>query len=171
MIAPMPDPTIGTESDAAGGGPNAREVQADAGEIPWAVVHALIGSILGAAEGRGVRVAVALTDRWGRELAFQRQPGTVMASSAVAIGKAFTACTFDAPVHELVKTISRRDQEELGRVNSGLIFAGGGFPIRSAGSLLGGIGVSGAASAEEDAELALDALRSLGFDDDFGGTR
>ncbi len=89
-----------------------------------------------------------------------------MASSAVAIAKAFTACTFDAPTHELLETISRHDQQELGRTNPGLVFAGGGFPLRAGGLLVGGIGVSGA-SADEDAELAVDALRSVGFDADF----
>jgi len=63
---------------------------------------------------------------------------------------------------------SRRDQEELGRANPGLVFAGGGFPIHAEGLLAGGIGVSGA-SAHEDAELALGALARAGFDFDFGG--
>jgi uncharacterized protein GlcG (DUF336 family) len=89
-----------------------------------------------------------------------------MASSAVAIAKAFTACTFDAPTHELLETISRHDQQELGRTNPGLVFAAGGFPLHAAGLLVGGIGVSGS-SADEDAELALDALRFVGFDGDF----
>lgn len=138
----------------------------DAGEIPWRAVHELVEAVLGEADSRGMHVAVALTDRWGRQLAFQRQPGTVMACSAVAIGKALTACTFDAPTGALVETIPRRDQEELGRANSGLVFANGGFPIRASGFLLGGIGVSGA-SAQEDAELALHALAGAGFDADF----
>jgi uncharacterized protein GlcG (DUF336 family) len=38
-----------------------------------------------------------------------------------------------------------------------------GFPIRSHGVLLGGIGVSGA-SSQEDAQLGLDALESGGFE-------
>jgi uncharacterized protein GlcG (DUF336 family) len=145
-------------------------VPVDMGEIPWALVHRLVQQVLSESDRRGGHVAVALVDRWRRQLAFQRQPGTVMASSAVAIAKAFTACTFDAPTHELLETISRHDQQELGRTNPGLVFAGGGFPLRAAGLLVGGIGVSGA-SAEEDAELAMDALRSVGFDADFGQHR
>jgi uncharacterized protein GlcG (DUF336 family) len=140
------------------------------GEIPWREVHDLIGRVLAEADTQGLRVAVALMDRWGRQLAFQRQPGTIMASSAVAMGKALAACTFDAPTHELLETISRRDQEELGRANPGLAFVGGGFPIRAGGRLLGGIGVSGA-SAQEDAELALGALERTGFDVDLGARR
>ena len=141
-----------------------------AGEIPWRSVHQMVEAVLGEADSRGMHVAVALSDRWGRRLAFQRQPGTVMACSAVAIGKALTACTFDAPTSTLVDTISRHDQEELGRANGGLVFAGGGFPIRAAGFLLGGIGVSGA-SVQEDAELALRALAGAGFDAEFEATR
>ena len=137
------------------------------GEIPWRRVHELIERVLIDAEALGAHVAVALSDRWGRRLAFQRQPGTVMTCSAVATAKAFTACNFDAPTHQLLDTISRHDQEELGRTNAGLVFAGGGFPIRSGGMLLGGIGVSGA-SSEEDAQLALGALRSAGFETEFG---
>jgi uncharacterized protein GlcG (DUF336 family) len=145
----------------------ATEVRAGLGEIPWRLAREMIDHVLADAERRGLRVAVALIDRWGRQLAFQRQPGTVMASSAVAIGKALAASTFDAPTRVLVETISRRDQEELGRANPGLVFAGGGFPIRAEGLLAGGIGVSGA-SADQDTELALGALAQAGFDVDFG---
>jgi uncharacterized protein GlcG (DUF336 family) len=129
-------------------------------------VHGLTEHVLVHAEKLGAHVAVALSDRWGRQLAFQRQPGTVMASAAVAIAKAFTAATFDAPTHELLETISRHDQEELGRTNPGVVFAGGGFPIRSGGLMLGGIGVSGA-SVEDDSKLALGALAGGGFETDF----
>jgi uncharacterized protein GlcG (DUF336 family) len=133
------------------------------GELPWLRVSELVAGVLGEADTRRLRVAVAMVDRWGRRLAFQRQPGTVLACSAVAEGKALAAVTFDAPTHVLVGSIERRDQEELGRANPGLVFARGGFPLRDAGMLLGGLGVSGA-SAEEDAELALGALRRGGFD-------
>jgi len=146
------------------------EVRAGLGEIPWRLAREMIDHVLADAERRGLRVAVALIDRWGRQLAFQRQPGTVIASSAVAIGKALAACTFDAPTQVLVETISRRDQEELGRANPGLVFAGGGFPLRAAGLLVGAIGVSGA-SAQQDAELALAALERSGLDIDFGDRR
>ncbi len=144
----------------------ATNVRAELGELPWRLVRDMVENVLTDADRRGLRVAVALMDRWGRQLAFGRLPGTVMACSAVAIGKALAACTFDAPTHVLVETISRRDQEELGRANPGIVFAGGGFPIRAEGLLGGGIGVSGA-STEEDAELALRALGRAGFDVEF----
>lgn len=159
-----------SSSSAAGPAGAGREFEGSpeaVGEIPWRGVRELIERVLLDAEAIGAHVAVALSDRWGRQLAFQRQPGTVMTCSAVAIAKAFTACNFGTPTHELVETISRHDQEELGRTNPGLVFAGGGFPVRAGGILLGGIGVSGA-SSEEDAQLALGALRSAGFETDFG---
>lgn len=137
------------------------------GEIPWRDVQALVAHVLQEADGRGLPIVVAVVDRWGRQLAFQRQPGALIASSAVGAAKALTACTFDAPTHVLLETITRHDQLELGRANPGLVFAGGGFPIRVAGLLVGGIGVSGASSAEEDSALAVNALREGGFDADF----
>ncbi len=143
------------------------DLRAALGELPWLLVRDMIDQILREADRRNVRVVVAVMDRWGRQLAFQRQPGTVIASSAVAVGKALAACTFDAPTGVLVETISRHDQEELGRVNPGIVFAGGGFPIRVGGLLVGGIGVSGS-STDEDAELALGALERAGFDVEFG---
>ena len=159
-------------SSSSGGDPQPAGTNAalpgEFGEIPWGAAHDLVGHVLGAADLRGLRVAVALIDRWGRQLAFQRQPGTVIASSAVAIGKALAACTFDAPTRRLVETIPRRDPGGApGRANPGLVFAAGGFPIRSSGMLVGGIGVSGA-SAEEDGELAMLALERAGFDIAFG---
>ena len=152
---PGPDPGI------------AISVRAELGELPWRVARDLVDHVLADADRQGLCVAVALVDRWGRQLVFQRQPGTVIASSAVAIGKALVACTFDAPTHVLVETISRLDQEELGRANPGLVFAGGGFPVRAGGLLAGAIGVSGG-SVQQDAELALAALERAGLDFDFG---
>ncbi len=103
--------------------------------------------VLHEADRRGIHVAVALTDRWGRRLAFQRQPGTVIACSAIAIGKALAACTFDAPTHaargdDLAPTTARSSA-----ARTGLRFVGGGFPVRAGGLLVGGIGVSGASAA------------------------
>lgn len=142
-------------------------VRAQLGEMPWRAARGLIDHVLHEADRQGLHVAVALTDRWGRRLAFQRQPGTVIASSAIATGKALAACTFDAPTHVLVETISPDDRQELGRANPGIAFVGGGFPVRAGGLLVGGIGVSGA-SELADRELALGALEHGGFDVRFG---
>jgi uncharacterized protein GlcG (DUF336 family) len=144
----------------------AHEHTVEEGELPWAIVRDLVDSALREADGKGLRVAVAVVDRWGRLTAFQRIPGTTMTCTSIAMAKAFTACNFDAPVGGLVDTISREHQEELGRLNEQLVFAAGGFPIRASGRLLGGIGVSGA-SEEDDIGVALGALASVGLDNSF----
>ena len=65
--------------------------------------------------------------------------------------KAYTAMTFGRPTSELVTNyVAKALQHE-----PSLLFAGGGVPIRSMGSIIGGIGVSGTSTAQMDERCAL----------------
>ena len=84
-----------------------------------------------------------------------RETGTFRSSSDVSIGKARSAALFGFPTKRLEDGI-------YGGRNS-LITAGynmmrGGLPIMVNGKVVGGIGVSGAASADQDVEISEAAL-------------
>jgi glc operon protein GlcG len=137
------------------------------GEPGWHTAHAMVGAVLAEAARRQLSVAVAIVDRWGRMVAFQREARTTPTSANIAIAKAFTASNFDESVRVMVEQISREDQEELVRQNGLLCFLQGGLPIRRDGHPLGGIGVSGAPPDVDD-DLAIGALLSHGYDDTVG---
>jgi uncharacterized protein GlcG (DUF336 family) len=102
----------------------------------------------------GIEVAIAVVDQAGNLKAFARMDGAPLLSSRIAQEKAWTAAAFGIPTHawwDLVK-----DEPPLlhGIVKTDrLIVFGGGVPLRSAGEVVGGIGVSGG-SADQDRELA-----------------
>jgi len=99
--------------------------------------------------------AIAVVDEAGMPIYMIRETGTFKAASDVSIGKAKTAALFGFPTKKLEDGI-------YGGRNS-LITVGynmlrGGLPIIVDGVVVGGIGVSGAASADQDVEIATAGL-------------
>ena len=95
--------------------------------------------------------AIAIVDEAGMPIYVIRETGTFRSSSDVSIGKARSAALFGFPTKKLEDGI-------YGGRNS-LITAGynmmrGGLPIMVNGKVVGGIGVSGAASADQDVEIS-----------------
>ena len=95
--------------------------------------------------------AIAIVDAGGHLILLERLDGTFPISSEVSTGKANTAAVFKFESKKLEDGI-------LGGRNS-LITVGhnmlkGGIPIMFKGQVIGAIGVSGAASADQDVEIA-----------------
>ena len=83
---------------------------------------------------------IAVVDRAGDLLAFERMPGAGTASIAFAIGKARTAARFQRPTAVLEQAIN------TGRpaaITAGMIMMQGGVPIVVNGTVVGAVGVSG----------------------------
>jgi len=107
----------------------------------------------------GVGPAIAVVDAGGDLIALVRMDGAFGAAPRVSTGKARTAAMFRKPT---------RDFEEI--VNKGRFTMTaledftplqGGVPILYRGQLIGAVGVSGAASAEQDDELATLGAKAL----------
>src|SRR5215510_10791978 len=109
-----------------------------------------------------VPVIVAVVDAGVHLKAFTRMDGAVLGSIDIAIKKARTAALFQAnseAVWEYCKPGAPAPALEL--TNDGLAPFGGGLPLRNAdGALLGAVGVSGGAVAQ-DAEIAQAAAATL----------
>ena len=132
--------------------------------IDWPAAHAAVGGAVQAAQSMGLRVNVAVVDRGGTLAAFLRMPGAFLHSVEIAIDKAYTAASFGFPTSQWMALLVGDEALRIGLAERPrLVIFGGGLPIREAGELIGGIGVSGG-SAEQDeacAQAGLDA-RGLG---------
>lgn len=102
---------------------------------------------------------IAIVDDGGNLLALERLDGTFSASSNIAIGKARTAALFQKPtrVFEDVINNGRTTMVSLEDFTP----LKGGVPIQWDGTVVGAIGVSGAASAQQDEDLAMAGAESL----------
>lgn len=102
---------------------------------------------------------IAIVDDGGNLMYLERIDGTFAAGANVSIGKARTAAMFRKP------TKFFEDVIKAGRTSMVALpdFTPlqGGVPLLVDGQLVGGIGVSGAMSAQQDEELALAGAKAL----------
>ncbi len=135
--------------------------------VPQSVISAEAVSValeaaIGHAAKLGVKINVAVADSGGNLSGFLRMPGAFLQSIDIAIDKAYTASGFGFSTKDWMKMIGHDEGMKLGfSVRPRLVVFGGGLPIRVAGELIGGIGVSGA-SEEQDEECARAALLAIG---------
>jgi uncharacterized protein GlcG (DUF336 family) len=110
----------------------------------------------------GFQVAVAVVDRFGLPQVMLRDRFAGQLAIDTATGKAYTALSFRSPTSDLAKSVKSGQMDAgLSRLPHVAMLAGG-LPIEAAGTLLGGIGVSGAPGGDKDEECAkggLDAIR------------
>lgn len=96
--------------------------------------------------------AIAVVDNGGNLVYLERFDGTFAAASEVATKKANTSALFKAPSSKLENAINS------GRgalITVGHTFLQGGIPILFNGQVIGAIGVSGSASAQQDEDIAI----------------
>lgn len=96
--------------------------------------------------------AIAIVDAGGNLVYLERLDGTFAAAAEVATKKANTAATFKAPSSKLENSINGGRQA---LITVGHTFLQGGIPIVSNGQVIGAIGVSGSASAQQDEDMAI----------------
>ncbi len=99
--------------------------------------------------------AVAIVDDAGMPVYIVRATGTFSAASDVSVQKARSAALFGFPTKNLEDGIYE-GRNSLITANYNMMR--GGIPIRYRGVVVGGIGVSGAASADQDVEISEAAL-------------
>jgi uncharacterized protein GlcG (DUF336 family) len=110
----------------------------------------------------GFQIAVAVVDRFGQPQVMLRDRFAGSHTPDTATRKAYTAVSFRTATSEMAKLI-RSGQLEPGLAQlPHTAMIGGGLMIEAAGSLVGGIGVSGAPGGDKDDECAkagLDVIR------------
>ena len=98
----------------------------------------------------GFTVAVAVVDRGGQPLVMLRDALAGTHTSQTAINKAATAVSFRTDTTELAATTQAGKAASGIRQLPNVIAVGGGIAIRAKGSIVGGIGVSGASGGDAD---------------------
>src|SRR6266480_2591464 len=96
---------------------------------------------------------IAVVDEGGNLMALERLDGTFAMGATISIGKARTAVLFKKPTRFFEELINK-GRTAMTAVD-GFTPLIGGIPIIIDGQVVGGIGVSGAATANQDEELAL----------------
>ena len=95
--------------------------------------------------------AIAIVDAGGNLVYLEKLDNTFPAAAEVAIKKANTAALFRAPSSKLENSINGGRQA---LITVGHTFLQGGIPILADGQVVGAIGVSGSASAQQDEDMA-----------------
>jgi uncharacterized protein GlcG (DUF336 family) len=110
----------------------------------------------------GFQVAVAVVDRFGQAQVMLRDRFAGLPAAETATGKAYTALSFHKDTSDLAKSI-RSGQMDPGLAHlPHVVMLAGGLVIEAGGTLLGGIGVSGAPGGDKDeacAKAGLEAIR------------
>lgn len=105
---------------------------------------------------------IAVVDDGGNLMALERLDGTFAAGANISIGKARTAVLFKRPT-KAFEDIIKNGRTAMVALPDGLFTPlQGGVPIVINGQVVGGVGVSGAASAQQDEELAIAGANIFG---------
>src|SRR5215208_3956170 len=96
---------------------------------------------------------IAVVDDGANLMALERLDGTFAAGAKISIGKARTAVQFKKPT-KAFEDIIKNGRTAMVALEDFTPLQGG-VPITIDGKIVGGVGVSGAASAQQDEELAI----------------
>src|SRR5688572_16629133 len=96
---------------------------------------------------------IAVVDNGGNLIALERLDGTFSAGANISIGKARTAVQFKRPT-KVFEDIIRNGRTPMVALDDFTPLQGG-VPVVAGGEIVGAVGVSGAASAQQDEELAI----------------
>jgi len=103
--------------------------------------------------------AIAVVDDGGNLMAVERLDNTFAAGANISIGKARTAALFKRPT-KAFEDIINKGRTAMTSLNDFTPLQGG-VPIVVDGQIIGAIGVSGAASAQQDEDLAMAGAAAL----------
>ncbi len=138
--------------------PSAHAQLADAKVLTGEAVRAMVAASTDHAVKNGWAVSIAVVDANGDLLAFRRLDGASLASIDISQGKARTAARFRRPTKALADAIAEGRTVLL--TVPGLIALQGGLPVLVGAVTIGGIGVSGVTS-EQDEQVAQAGLAAL----------
>lgn len=130
--------------------------------VDFATAQRMIAAAHAEAEGRSALVSAAVVDAGGHLIAFGRMDGAEIAGPVLAVDKAYTSVANRIATSELA-ILAAPGGELFGlHANGGgrFVIFGGGVPIAIDGDIVGGVGVSGASAADDEA-CALAALAAL----------
>lgn len=114
----------------------------------------------------GIQIGVTVVDRSGDPMVFMRDTLAPRVTIEISKQKAFTAVNFNAPLSAMEDRFTK--PFAVGKVD-GLVFSAGGIPIEAAGNIVGAVGVSGAATGEQDEACAREGIKAVQMDLEMAG--
>jgi len=114
----------------------------------------------------GVQIGVTVVDRGGHPQVILRDVLAMDITLEISKQKAHTALAFNAPLSQLEDRFTKPFQ--VAKLD-GLIISAGGIPINIGGTIMGGIGVSGAPSGLTDEKCAKAGLAAVEGDLEMDG--
>lgn len=115
----------------------------------------IAGAVAYAKKNNAPGGVIAVVDDGGNLMALERLDGTFAAGANISIGKARTAVLFKRPTKVFEDIIKNGRTAMVALPDAYFTPLQGGIPITIDGQIVGGVGVSGAASAQQDEELAM----------------
>lgn len=111
---------------------------------------------------------IAVVDEGGNLMALERLDGTFAAGANISIGKARTAVLFKRPTKAFEDIIKNGRTAMVALSDAYFTPLQGGIPIIVDSQIVGGVGVSGAMSAQQDEELAIAGAAAISGDAKMG---
>ena len=108
--------------------------------------------------------AIAIVDDGGHAVLTARLDNTFPAASTISLGKARTSALFRKPTKFFEDVVNKGRTTMLALPDTLFTPLQGGIPLVVDGQTVGAIGMSGAASAAQDEEIALVAAKALAGD-------
>jgi uncharacterized protein GlcG (DUF336 family) len=102
--------------------------------------------------------AIAVVDDGGHLIAAERWDNTFAASATISLGKARTSALFRKPTKLFEDVVNKGRTAMTALPDSLFTPLQGGMPIEVDGKVIGAVGVSGAASAQQDEDIAAAAI-------------
>jgi glc operon protein GlcG len=121
----------------------------------------IAGAVAYAKKNNAPGGVIAVVDEGGNLMALERLDGTFAAGANISIGKARTAVLFKRPTKVFEDIIKNGRTAMVALPDAYFTPLQGGIPIAIDGQIVGGVGVSGAASAQQDEELAIAGVNAL----------
>lgn len=116
----------------------------------------------------GFKVSVAIVDQSGLLKVQLKADGAGPHTLDSSRRKAYTANSLRDSTHKYAVLVTQKPElQSLTRLNENILLLGGGFPIKIAGEVVGGVGVGGAPGIQYDEVCASAALKVLQADDVF----
>jgi len=160
---PPPKGPADTPAQAPAQAPPASQAPAPPGIITAAQAQQVVDSAIAKAGAMKIPSNIAVTDPYGHLVAFTRMDGAVLVSIDVALKKAKTVSLFNGRYRSgdlFNQTSPGGSLYGLAQTNDGLVFLGGGVPLKLNDKYVGALGVSGG-DAKQDAEIASAAATAL----------
>lgn len=109
------------------------------------------------------KVSIAVLNSSGVTILLLKGDGVGPHNTEASRRKAYTSLSTKTPSYELMKNAEEsKDAKNLNTMPE-ILLLGGGAPIWKDGNLIGSIGVSGGGGGENDHNIAVKAVESLGF--------